>query len=83
MEEGETTKLRSVKESAPYGRSQRYWVEEKDSRLSVPNAGGGVRCLVAASYADAMFSTAGSSPGPAQNEIPNGMGDSVVVCSVS
>ena len=38
-----------------------------------PNAGGGTRCFVAASYAEVTFKSVGSSPGPAQNIILIGM----------
>ncbi len=45
-----------------------------------PKSGGGMRCVVAASYADAARRSIGSSPGPAQNEMPTGSGESSRVC---
>ena len=48
--------------------------------LTGPKSGGGRRCLVAASYAEAARRIIGSSPGPAQNEIPTGSGESSRVC---
>ena len=39
-----------------------------------PKAGGGTRCFVAASYADAALSSVGSSPCPAKNVIAIGIG---------
>ena len=37
-----------------------------------PKSGGGMRCFVAASYADAIFKSVGSENGLPQNMIPSG-----------